>query len=274
MVERFVYTEDVGGSSPPSPTAMQQVQIIYEDVDVLVINKPAGLVVHSDGRTKEHTLADWLMENYPDSKDVGEGWENDRGDIIARPGIVHRLDKDTSGVMIIAKTQEVFEYLKEQFKERKVKKIYHAFVVGKFKEEGGTIDKQIGKSKSDFRKWSAQPGSRGVKRNAVTHWKILNRWSSDDHLLDVSLLELKPETGRTHQLRVHLKAVHHPIVCDKLYGSKTSAKEVCPLGLDRQALHARELTLVLLSGEEKTFTAEYPKDFENALEYGTFAQHD
>ena len=135
--------------------------IIFEDDNILVIDKPAGLMVHSDGRTKEETLSDWVLKKYPELKDVGEPWED-----IPRPGIVHRLDKDTSGVMVLAKTQETFEELKGQFQERKIKKTYRAFAYDPFKEENGEIDRPIGKSKSDFRKWSAQPGSRGVQREA------------------------------------------------------------------------------------------------------------
>lgn len=236
------------------------VSIIYENADVLVINKPAGLVVHPDGKTQEYTLADWLVEHYPEVKGVGED--------VLRPGIVHRLDRETSGVMIAARTQEAFEYLKEQFKERKVHKIYHAFVYGTPKQDFGVIDKQIGKNKSDFRRWSAQPGARGTLRDAITHWKVLA--SGQGESLAISLLELRPETGRTHQLRVHLKAIHHPIVCDKLY----ARGHECALGFERLALHARELALVLPSKEEQIFVAEYPEDFENALQYDTFARNE
>ncbi len=230
--------------------------IIYEDEDVLVINKPSGLVVHGDGRTKEDSVADWVVEKYPEIKEVGEPWENQKGELIPRPGIVHRLDRETSGVMVVAKTQESFEFLKEQFKERNVKKTYRTFVYDVFKEEDGDIERPIGKSKNDFRKWSAQPGSRGVQRSAHTAWEVLGRIEKNNK--KYTYLELTPTTGRTHQLRVHLKAIHHPIVCDKLYAPKRG----CYLGFKRLALHAHTLTI----STKGTFEAPFPEDFEDAIQ--------
>lgn len=228
---------------------------VYEDDRVLVINKPAGLVVHSDGRTNEITLADILLEAYPDTKNVGEPWTAPDGTVIYRPGIVHRLDRDTSGVLVIAKTQESYEYLKKQFQNRDIKKVYNAFVYGNIKEDSGVIDKPIGKSKKDFRQWSAQPGARGLQREAVTEFTVLKRGK------DVVYLELRPKTGRTHQLRVHLKAIHHPIVCDALYAPHRS----CLLGFERLALHARSITFSPNEGEERTIEAPLPGDFERGL---------
>jgi len=229
--------------------------IIYEDDEVLVINKPAGLVVHGDGRTKEDSVADWIVEQYPTVEKVGEPWENDKGEIIPRPGIVHRLDRDTSGVMVIAKTQKSFEFLKEQFKERKVQKTYRCFAYDAFKEEKGEVDREIGKSKTDFRKWSAQPGSRGIQRKAHTSWEVLG--SGEKNNKTYTYLELSPTTGRTHQLRVHLKAIHHPIMCDKLYAPKRG----CYLGFKRLALHAYTLTIPGM----QIFEAPLPEDFKAAL---------
>ena len=233
--------------------------IIHEDEQLLVIDKPAGLVVHGDGRTEEVTLADWILQNYPALKDVGEPWTNDKGEAILRPGIVHRLDRETSGVMVVAKTQETFEFLKEQFQARAITKTYRAFAYDAFKEQHGEIDRPIGKSKSDFRKWSAQPGSRGVQRPAHTEWDVLQEIEKSG--AKYTYLELKPTTGRTHQLRVHLKAIHHPIVCDKLYAPKRS----CALGFKRLALHAHRITLSNMAGEEQTFIAALPADFTAAL---------
>lgn len=232
--------------------------IIHEDEEVLVINKPAGLVVHSDGRTEESSVADWVLENYPELKEVGEPWTNQKGAMIPRPGIVHRLDRDTSGVMVLAKTQEVFESLKEQFQERNIKKTYRAWVYGAMKEDEGEIDRPIGKSKADFRKWSAQPGSRGEQRQAHTAWELLE--VREENGEKYSLLELKPTTGRTHQLRVHLKAIHHPIVCDGLY----APKHKCALGFGRLALHAHTISIPLPNGEEKTFEAPLPPNFRSS----------
>lgn len=229
--------------------------IIYEDEALLVINKPAGLVVHGDGRTQEDTVADWVLTQYPAIKTVGESWVNQAGETIYRPGIVHRLDRDTSGVMVIAKTQEAFDSLKEQFQEHTIKKTYRALTYGAFKEMAGDIDRPIGKSKNDFRKWSAQPGSRGLKREAHTAWKCISELQEGAE--KYTYLELQPTTGRTHQLRVHLKAIHHPIVCDKLYAPKRE----CALGFNRLALHAHSITVRTLQGEEKTFLAPLPEDF-------------
>src|SRR3990167_5701413 len=125
--------------------------ILYEDSDILVINKPAGLVVHSDGRTKEPSVSEWFVEKYPESKDVGEKMGE-----IERPGVVHRIDRETSGALILAKTKEGHAFLKEQFQNREIEKVYHAFVYGNLKDDRGTINLPIGKSASDFRKWSAQ----------------------------------------------------------------------------------------------------------------------
>lgn len=233
----------------------QELDILYEDEHFLVINKPAGLIVHSDGRTKEKTLADVLMGKYPDIKEVGEVWTTPEGEKIYRPGIVHRIDRDTSGVLVIARNQETFIFLKEQFKERKVEKKYHAFVYGNIKEDSGVIDKPIGKSKKDFRQWSAQPGARGVKREAVTEFTVLQRGG------EYTYLELSPKTGRTHQLRVHLKAIHHPILCDKLY----APNRPCVLGFSRLALHARYITFPDPKGKVITVEAPFPEDFRNAL---------
>ena len=236
------------------------IQIVHEDEHILVINKPAGLVVHGDGRTEEASLSDWIVENYPALKDVGEPWTNQEGKVIPRPGIVHRLDRDTSGIMVIAKTQETFEFLKEQFQERGVKKTYRAFVYDAFKEMDGEIDRPIGKSKSDFRKWSAQPGSRGVQREAHTAWEVLGAVTENNK--NYTYLELRPTTGRTHQLRVHLKAIHHPIVGDALYAPKRGNA----LGFKRLALHAHTLTIPTDGGEPQTFTAELPDDFKTATD--------
>lgn len=232
------------------------IDIIFENEDVIVINKPSGLVVHSDGKTNEPTVCDWALEHVPEIKGVGEPLELFDGRIIDRPGIVHRLDRETSGVMILAKNQESFKYLKEQFKERKTEKIYNAFVYDPFKETEGVIDRPIGKSKKDFRQWSAQRGARGKMREAITEYVVLKNRS------DSSFLEVRPKTGRTHQIRVHMKAINHPVVGDRLYAPKREAI----LGFGRLALHARSLEIMLPNGEQKRFEALLPADFEKALE--------
>jgi len=233
----------------------QELDILYEDENLFVINKPSGIMVHSDGRTRDRTLADILMEKYPEIKEVGEPWTILSEEKIYRPGIVHRLDRDTSGVLIVARNQKTFLFLKEQFKNRTIQKIYYAFVYGNIKEEEGTIDKPIGKSKKDFRQWSAQPGSRGVLREAITEFKVLKRNG------EYTYLELSLKTGRTHQIRVHLKAIHHPVVCDSLY----APKRPCALGFLSLALHAHSVRFMLPNGEVVNVEAPLPEDFQKAL---------
>ena len=235
--------------------AISKLDILYEDANILAINKPAGLIVHSDGRNEEETLADLLIEAFPEIKEVGEHWESPEGKVIYRPGIVHRLDRDTSGVLLVAKNQETYLFLKKQFQDRNISKKYHAFVYGNIKEEEGIIDKPIAKSKKDFRQWSAQPGARGTLRNAVTEFKVLKRVG------EYVFLELSPKTGRTHQLRVHLKAIHHPILCDSLY----AANRECGLGFKRLALHAWSIEFSTPDGKKHQVEAPYPEDFAKTL---------
>jgi len=253
------------------------VQVLFENDRLLFVNKPAGLVVHSDGKTKEPSLCDWLLEKYPSIKGVGEPSRTPEGELVDRPGIVHRLDRDTSGVMVVAKTEEAFLFLKNQFQTRTVKKIYNSFVWGLVKLDKGTIDRPIGRSKKDFRKWSAERYQRGELRPAVTDYKVLNRidMESDDErlarqrkgaqiALKFTLLELFPKTGRTHQIRVHLKAINHPVVGDSLYAPNHPEA----LGFERLALHAVSLQIEDTDGKTLNIEAPLPEDFTNALQLG------
>ena len=239
-----------------------EITIIYEDDAILVIDKPSGLVVHPDGKTQEKTLVDWIFKQHPYMKEVGEplvlsphdGISADTstsGEVIERPGIVHRIDRETSGVLVLAKNQNSFLHLKEQFQRREIEKEYRAFVYGEMKEDKGVIAREIGRSSKDFRLWSAQRGARGKLRDARTDYQVLNRGGG------FSFVSVFPKTGRTHQIRVHLKAINHPVVCDKLYAPKRE----CALGFTRLALHAYTLSLTLPSGERKKFTSELPQDF-------------
>ncbi len=236
-----------------------KIPILYEDKDVVVINKPAGLVVHPDGKTKAKTLVDWILKEYPKTKNVGEPTVLDDGTEILRPGIVHRIDYNTTGCLIIAKNQKAYEFLKEQFKERKVHKVYHAFVYGDIKDERGMIDRQIGRNPNDFRKWSAQRGARGELREAITYYKVLAKKD------DITFIEALPKTGRTHQIRVHFTAINHPVVQDDLYATRFNLEKKNQLGFKRLALHARELIINIPSGKEIDIVAPYPKDFEDAI---------
>ncbi len=240
---------------------MPPIAILYEDADVLVINKPAPLIVHSDGRTAEPSLSDWILARHPALKDVGEPWTSPQGEVIARPGIVHRLDRTTTGVMIIAKTTEAHGFLKQQFQDRSTEKIYDAIVYGHPKEDDGIIEMEIGRTKTDPPRWSAQFGKKGKLRAAVTHWNVLKRGVDPETGEKVAHIEASPKTGRTHQIRVHLKAIHHPIICDPLYAPNQPQL----FGMTRPALHARSLSITLPSGERKTFVAPHPADLGAAL---------
>lgn len=249
----------------------EEISILYEDANCLVINKPAGLAVHGDGKSGEYTLADWLLGRNPELSEVGEDIETEIKGVkrtIKKPGIVHRLDKDTTGVMLIAKSSEAYEFFKKQFQDREVQKVYHAFVYGWIKEDNFSIDKPIGRSPGDIRRWMSGRGARGTTREAHTDVAIIKRFgdrvyegkgSTEDGTY--SFIEARPKTGRTHQIRVHLRSINHPIVSDTLY----APKRLQALGFARTALHARELTVVLPSGEKQTFIAPYPKDFDEAL---------
>lgn len=235
---------------------LKAVEVIFEDEAALVVNKPAGLVVHSDGRTDEPNLCDWILEHYPDTAGVGEPIERDDASDIKRPGIVHRLDRDTSGALIIARTDEAYAHIKKQFKERSIQKRYNAFVSGRIKNREFSVDEPLGRSSGDdFRKMAVAPYVRGKTRPAQTDFKLIQ--SSDE----ASFLEAYPLTGRTHQIRVHLKSLHHPIICDPLYASGKD----CILGFSRQALHARSISFRLPGGMNVGAEAELPADFKQAL---------
>ncbi len=237
------------------------IPILYEDDEVVVINKPVGLVIHPDGRTKEYTLVDWVHEHYPTVADaqVGEPIVLTSGETIEKPGIVHRIDRETSAVLIIAKTKESFLNLKSQFQARTIKKNYKTLVHGFFKDTKGVIDKPIGRSTSDFRKWSAEYGARGELRPSMTEYSVLGQGEVDG--VKLSYLDVFPHTGRTHQIRVHLKAVGHAILGDKLYAPKAPLA----LGFDRIALHASSVTFRNIKGEEIRVEAPLPADFRNAV---------
>lgn len=200
------------------------IPIVYEDERVLIVDKPAGIVVHPDRHSKEETLVDWLLAHKKVPADVGEPWRDESGHVLARPGIVHRLDKDTSGILVIAKTQTMYEWLKQQFKERTVKKTYEAIVRGEIIETSGTITAPLGRSRVDFRKRSVVSNGQTDARDARTEYEVLARMKDSHSRLYTHVL-LRPHTGRTHQLRVHMQSIHHPILCDRVYGGKEAFRE-------------------------------------------------
>jgi 23S rRNA pseudouridine1911/1915/1917 synthase len=221
-----------------------ELPILYEDNDVVAVAKPAGLITHADGRTVEPTAEDWFIAHYG------------AGTLEAPTGYVHRLDRDTSGVLVFAKTPEAYAFLRKAFHDREVHKTYLAFVYGVPKQKKGEIDFDIGRSRSDFRLRSAQPKAKGRLREALTHYEVVGETEG------FSLIKAEPETGRTHQIRVHLKAIHHPIVGDKLYAPNHKSA----LGIDRLGLHAYRINLLLPSNKRVEITAPIPADLQPALD--------
>ncbi len=240
---------------------MKDPEIIFENDDVLVVDKPSGLSVHGDGDDPTGTLVEWFLNREPGSRGVGEPRVGKDGKELERSGVVHRLDRDTSGVIIMAKNQPAFDHLKTAFQERTVKKVYEALVYGIMKERWGTIARPIGRSNKDWKLRSAERGARGHLRDAVTSWEriVSGQYGGENF----SHIRLKPETGRTHQLRVHLKAISRPIVGDSLYGDNLIGKSN-NLGLSRLALHATTLTIILPNGDEKTFSSPLPPELASA----------
>lgn len=228
--------------------------ILFENDDLVAVDKPSGVMTHPDGVSTEETASDWFAARYPKSVHVGEAQRLKDGTEIMRPGVVHRLDRDTSGVLVLAKTSDAHAFLKNAFQEREVRKSYLAFVYGVMKEPQGFIDFAIGRSRKDFRLRSAQPKAKGRMREAITRYQVLGDVGTH------SLLEVMPETGRTHQIRVHLKAVHHPIVCDSLYAPKGA----CDLGFSRLGLHAAKLDLPTPAGERLIIEAPLPPELAQA----------
>lgn len=215
-------------------------KIIFEDSSLLVIDKPAGVVVDRAKTTKEKTIQDWL-EDYLKIKGGGVG---------SRAGIVHRLDKETSGLLLVAKTEKAFKNLQKQFKERKVTKRYLALVHGQVKPKEGTIEVPIARSPYNRKKFGVFLGG----RQSQTKYRVKKYYS------DYSFLELMPKTGRTHQIRVHLKYLGHPIVGDEKYGGRKTVRkdrQWCP----RQFLHASFLSFVHPKTKKKVkFTSFLPAE--------------
>ncbi len=229
------------------PDETIKLDIIYEYSDVIVINKPAGLTVHPSETQKNKTLVNGLLAHYPPLRQVG--------DDPLRPGLVHRLDKNTSGLMIVAKNNSAFEWLKKQFQERKVIKKYLALVVGRPKEQSGTIKTYLARSKSDPTKQKVSNAS--TDREAITHYNVLREFR------DFTLLEAIPKTGRMHQIRVHLAWLGCPVAGDKKYGKRSLP---APKSLKRQFLHAAELTITLPNGQKRTFISALPDELSIVLQ--------
>lgn len=224
--------------------------IIYEDDDILVINKPAGLVVHPAAGNHDGTLLNALLHH------------NEHAHLLPRAGIVHRLDKDTTGLMVVSKNLDAYYHLVEQLSDHSMGRTYHAIASGEM-ISGQTIDIPIGRHKTDRKKMSAQ----AIGKPAITHYRIL------DHYRGHTLIECQLETGRTHQIRVHMNFIHHPLFGDSIYGwrlklpSKMTPEFAEELRqFKRQALHAKKLELTHPKTEKRMiFECDYPKDFENLI---------
>lgn len=239
-------------------------EIIFEDSEIMVINKPYGMLVHEDwGSGIEGTLVEWFLDKVPEAKGVGEDTVKPDGTKLERSGIVHRLDRETSGVMILAKTTTAHTFLKMQFHNRLAKKEYRAFVYGRIHDKWGTINRPIGRKPGDFRRRSADKNAHGTLREAVTHFERIGAGEFENETF--SYLKLMPQTGRTHQLRVHLRAIERPIVMDELYGDY-KIKISNNLNLKRLSLHSHVLDIALPNGQRERFVATLPPEFDEAAE--------
>jgi 23S rRNA pseudouridine1911/1915/1917 synthase len=243
-------------------------QILYEDNDCIVINKAPGMTVHPAAGHWSGTLVNALLHHCPDIEGIGG---------VRRPGIVHRLDKDTSGVMIVAKNMSAYRELVLQFKDRTVEKEYVALAWEHMTPDRGAIDRPIGRHRSDRKKMSSV---RFLKRprEALTEWAVERRLVIDQEAgppLRATLLRLRPRTGRTHQIRVHLADCGHPLVGDRVYGHKRTRAAKNPSVLERfsrQALHAETLIVNhVRTGERMKFTVPLPEDFRRLLQHARAA---
>lgn len=229
-------------------------EIIFENKEFLVINKPAGLIVHGARHIDEITLADLLVKKYPKLKKVGEDRE--------RPGIVHRLDKDVSGLMVIAKTNESFKNLKEQFLSREAVKGYLALVYGQIEKDEDEIDFPIKRAAAGNRQVAVPEGYESNKekvRKAVTYFEVVKKF------INYTLLVIKTKTGRKHQVRVHLAAYGHPVVGDGLYHTKKTKESNKKINLGRIFLLANKLAFKDLAGKKHNFEIDFSDELENFL---------
>ena len=229
--------------------------VVYEDADIIVINKPKGMVVHPAHGNESGTLVNALMFHCKESLS-GIGGE-------LRPGIVHRIDKDTSGLLVCAKNDRAHISLSEQIREHSARRVYRAIAIGNFREDEGTVDAPIGRHPTDRKRMAVykKADADAHVREAVTHYRVLERFGQ------YTYLELVLETGRTHQIRVHLSSLGHRLMGDEVYGTpNTPFEKKNARLLSGQVLHAKELTLVHPStGERMNFTSPLPEDFETIL---------
>ncbi|KKU90828.1 MAG: Pseudouridine synthase [Candidatus Jorgensenbacteria bacterium GW2011_GWA1_48_11] len=223
--------------------------LIYETEDFLALNKPAGVLVHKTAAMEENTLIDEVLKQYPLIAKVG--------DSLVRPGLVHRLDKDTSGVLVVAKNQPFFEYLKDLFQKHEVRKVYLALVWGELKGRG-VVNAPIGLKPGTVKR-SIRGRNLKMVKAAVTEYKAVKTIEKDGETF--TLVELFPKTGRTHQLRVHLASINHPVVGDTLYGRKKN-----PWSLQRQFLHAESIEFRSRDGKRVKLEADLPQELKKIID--------
>ena len=229
-----------------------EVEVIFQDENIIVVNKPAGMVTHPMNYSEKETLVNFLLAKFPEIIKVNDGSVGSE----FRPGIVHRLDKDTTGVMVIARNQKSFDALKNLFQERSVVKKYWAIVFGNIAPKKGVIEKDLARSTGHKRQVVAHKRTNTKVRPAVTEYSVLKEFEK------CSLVEAVPKTGRTHQIRIHLFSLGNPIIGDKTYRIK---KNLVRLGAKRQLLHAKNLSFELF-GKKYSFSADLPNDFADFLE--------
>lgn len=229
----------------PSSKPLPALDILFENDDVVVLNKAAGVLVHAAPHNIHPTLEDALLAAYPNIRQSGLAEE--------RNGIVHRLDKEASGVLIVAKTDSAFHHLKAQFADRNTEKRYHVLVYGNVRDEAGTINFPIARSDTKARMAARAAGQDG--KEAITHYDVRARYTTTTELA------VRIETGRTHQIRAHMFALGHPVVGDTLYVQKSFKR----IPLPRLFLHAASLTITLPNGERQTFTAPLPPELTSFL---------
>ena len=224
--------------------------VLYGDVNIIVVNKPAGIQVHPSHTEQKRTLVNALVARFGEIIAVGDGG----GTAAVRPGVVHRLDKDTSGVMVFARNQESFDALKAAFKSRQVSKKYLAITYGVPRDRQGIIQEALAKSSNYKKQIIANKKTKTIVREAVTDYRVIKEAGG------CSLIEALPKTGRMHQIRVHLAYLGHPIMGDKIYGKRQILTQKYPAVTERQMLHASKLEFRLF-GEDFSFCAPLPEDF-------------
>ncbi|NQU83748.1 MAG: RluA family pseudouridine synthase [Parcubacteria group bacterium] len=223
------------------PNKNLKIPIVFEDKNYLIISKPAGVVVHpGDGHKEQDTLANWLIAYLPKIKGIGPD--------PLRPGIVHRLDGNASGLMVIAKTKKVYESLRKQFDDGKISKEYTILVLGNIKDDKGTINFPLGRAKKGFKVVKKEGG-----REAITHYEVLERFRG------FTLLDVETETGRMHQIRAHFTELGNPIIGDKIYGDRTK-------GLNRLFLHAGRLGFEDLEEKWQEYELDLSEELKNFIE--------